>query len=120
MPINSIRCEKRSAGNSGRFQKNEDGHGEGKPYIASSAKGHAKAGVEKKDGVLLRRIVIGLDNPQIIDLSPICNFPVFFILFSAWASSRHSMYPMLVDRFRFFDKEKYSNPLGLRGKTLDL
>ena len=64
--------------NSGRFQKNEDGHVKGKPYIASSAKGHAKAGVEKKDGVLLRRIVIGLDNPQIIDLSPICNFPVFF------------------------------------------
>ena len=64
--------------NSGRFQKNEDGHVEGKPYIASSAKGHAKAGVEKKDEVLLRRIAIGLDNRQIIALSPICNFPVVF------------------------------------------
>ena len=64
--------------NSGRFQKNEDGHVEGKPYIASSAKGHAKAGVEKKGGVLLRRIAIGLDNRQIIDISPICNFPVIF------------------------------------------
>ena len=64
--------------NSGTFQKNEDSHVEGKPYIANTAKGHAKAGVEKKDGVLLRRIAIGLDNRQIIDLSPICNFPVFF------------------------------------------
>ena len=64
--------------NSGRFQKKKDGHVEGKPYIASSAKGHAKAGVEKKDGVLLRRIAIGLDNRQIIDISPICNFPVVF------------------------------------------
>ena len=64
--------------NSGRFQKNEDGHVEGKPYIASSAKGHAKVGVEKKDRVLLRRIAIGLDNRQIIGISPICNFPVVF------------------------------------------
>ena len=61
---------------SGRFQKNEDGHVEGKPYIASSAKGHAKAGVEKKDGVLLRRIAIGLDNRQILELAPIWGSPV--------------------------------------------
>ena len=53
---------------SGTFQKTEDGHVEAGPYTASSAKGHARTGVEKKGGVLLRRIAIGLDCRHILEL----------------------------------------------------
>jgi predicted O-methyltransferase YrrM len=57
-----------SSPHSGTFRKDGEGHAVAGPYIAAPIESHAQTGVGKTAGILLRRIVVGIQARRILEL----------------------------------------------------